>query len=182
MSSFNFYFQIDLGRGHKIPPFFTLSPLKMLLLCLLTSTVIDEKSDIIFTFAFWMYCVFSFWLIGHLFFFYNGLEQFNYSVTRHSFLPVPCAHSSSGSLDGGFIIFIMIGVCPLGFLQSFFLQKISSGIFWDSKYSLVLGLLKLLYHSVMLLICSVKKIIAISFWIVSVVQGFVFLNFFSCNV
>ena len=27
MSSFNFYFQIDLGRGHKIPPFFTLSPL-----------------------------------------------------------------------------------------------------------------------------------------------------------
>ena len=100
MSSFNFYFQIDLGRGHKIPPFFTLSPLKMLLLCLLTSTVIDEKSDIIFTFAFWMYCVFSFWLIGHLFFFYNGLEQFNYSLTRHSFLPVPCAHSSFVSLDG----------------------------------------------------------------------------------
>lgn len=124
MSSFNFYFQIDLGRGHKIPPFFTLSPLKMLLLCLLTSTVIDEKSDIIFTFAFWMYCVFSFWLIGHLFFFYNGLEQFNYSVTRHSFLPVPCAHSSSGSLDGGFIIFIMIlEYVLLGFFKVFSFKK-----------------------------------------------------------
>ena len=96
-------FSKRFGKGvsrHRITLFFTLSPLKMLLHCLLTSIVFDEKSDIIFTFVFWMYYVFSFWLIGHLFFFYNGLEQFNYSVTRHSFLPVPCAHSSFVTLDG----------------------------------------------------------------------------------
>lgn len=80
-------------------PLYRLSPLKLLLHHLLTCTVSDEKSDIIFQYvacsSFGDFCSF------------NGFEQFNY-VTRCGFLSVSrCVHLAPWI--GGFIIFIMMG-------------------------------------------------------------------------
>lgn len=82
---------------------------------------------------------------------------------------------------GRFIIFIMIGIFSVMFLQNCFFKKFLL-VFSETPNTPILGLLKLLYDLIML--CSVKKknLTGVSFWIFSVVQGFVFPNLFSCNV
>lgn len=66
------------------------SPLKMLLHCLLTAS--DEKSNIIFIFIFCLYCLFLLTSL-EMFFFFNGVEQFNSDVAPCGLFNVSCAHN-----------------------------------------------------------------------------------------
>lgn len=96
-------FSKRFGKGvsrHRITLFFTLSPLKMLLHCLLTSIVFDEKSDIIL--LLFSECTMYF-LSGSLDIYFSFIMDWSSLITLWLgtvFFPVPCAHSSFVSLDG----------------------------------------------------------------------------------
>lgn len=122
------------------------SPLKMLLHCLLTAS--DEKSNIIFIFIFCLYCLFLLTSL-EMFFFFNGVEQFNSDVAPCGLFNVSCAHN----------VHLALWKFLSMFLKKLFLPFWS---FQKLQITHILDLLNIPYPSDML--CSLKNIFFVCVW------------------
>ena len=177
------HFWKTLGGSHKIPP---------CLFCLQSFKEVAPLSSHFHCFWWEIWHLFLFLYVPYPFplvpleilFFFNGFEQFNYDVTRCGFFMflvlihfVRLAH-----WIGGFIISTTTGIFWHCFFKDCFF---SLCIFRDISHACIRSFNVALPLNDTMFIKNIFFWQWVSFWILSIVHGFVFLNlffFFSCSV